>query len=117
MSVVDPIVLSQRIAPGTAEIRLAVPRDLVYFDGHFPGAPVVPGVVQIKWALGLARRLLGIGGVFEGIEALKFQHPLAPGDEVKLELKYADASGKLHFAFSSGEQRFSSGRVLTRAAP
>jgi 3-hydroxymyristoyl/3-hydroxydecanoyl-(acyl carrier protein) dehydratase len=115
MSVVDPIVLRQRVEPDNAEITLAVPHDLEYFDGHFPGAPVVPGVVQIKWALDLARRLLGLGGVFAGIEALKFQHTLGPGAEVTLELKYADGSGKLHFAFRSGEQRFSSGRVRMRA--
>jgi 3-hydroxymyristoyl/3-hydroxydecanoyl-(acyl carrier protein) dehydratase len=117
MKVVDPIVLRQRVEADCAEAVLAVPRDLDFFDGHFPGAPVVPGVVQIKWALALARRLLGIGGVFAGVEALKFQHVLVPGAEATLELRYAAASGTLHFAFRSAQHRFSSGRVLLRATP
>jgi 3-hydroxymyristoyl/3-hydroxydecanoyl-(acyl carrier protein) dehydratase len=114
MSVVDPIVLSERVDGDGAQVEVAVPRDLDYFDGHFPGAPVVPGVVQIKWVLALARRCLGIGGVFAGVEALKFQEALRPGAEVTVELKYAAAAGKLHFSLRSVRQRFSSGRVLLR---
>jgi 3-hydroxymyristoyl/3-hydroxydecanoyl-(acyl carrier protein) dehydratase len=117
MSVVDPIVLREHVDSGKAEIALAVPRDLDYFDGHFPDAPVVPGVVQIKWALALARRCLAVRGAFAGIEALKFQHVLGPGDEATLELEYAPDGGKLRFAFRSDAQRFSSGRVLLRPMP
>jgi 3-hydroxymyristoyl/3-hydroxydecanoyl-(acyl carrier protein) dehydratase len=116
MSVVDPIVRSESVEGDGANIELAVPRDLDYFDGHFPGAPVVPGVVLIKWAIALARRSLGIAGVFGGVEALKFQHALQPGAEVTLELKYVADAGKLHFSFRSGQQRCSSGRVLLRVA-
>ena len=61
MSGVDPIVLRESVEPGRAAIALHVPRDLDYFAGHFPGAPVLPGVVQIQWALELARRYLGVG--------------------------------------------------------
>jgi 3-hydroxymyristoyl/3-hydroxydecanoyl-(acyl carrier protein) dehydratase len=115
MTVVDPIVRSERVDADEAAIELEVPRDLDYFDGHFPGAPVVPGVVLIKWALALARRRLGVAGVFAGVEALKFQHVVRPGAAVTLELKYAEAAGKLHFSFRAGQQRCSSGRVLLRA--
>lgn len=117
MSVVDPIVLGERIEAGSAEIALAVPHDLDYFDGHFPGAPVVPGVVQIKWALAQASRCLGVGGAFAGLEALKFHNVLGPGVEVSLALEYASATRKLHFSFRAGEHRFSSGRVLLRVGP
>jgi 3-hydroxymyristoyl/3-hydroxydecanoyl-(acyl carrier protein) dehydratase len=117
MKVVEPAVLRQRIDREGASIDVAVPRDLDYFDGHFPGAPIVPGVVQIKWALALARRCLSVDGVFAGVEALKFHEVLRPGAEVTLELKYAADAGKLHFSFRSDRQRVSSGRVLLRAGP
>jgi 3-hydroxymyristoyl/3-hydroxydecanoyl-(acyl carrier protein) dehydratase len=117
MTVLDPTGLREHVERESARIEVAVPRDLDYFDGHFPGAPIVPGVVHIKWALALARRCLGLEGTFAGVEALKFHEVLRPGAEVTLELKYAAAAGKLHFSFRSEQQRFSSGRVLLRAAP
>ncbi len=117
MSGVDPIVLWTRVEPGRAQIALEVPRDLDYFDGHFPGAPVLPGVVQIRWALELAHRHLGVGATFAGAEALKFQHVLGPGARTRLELEHAPASGKLRFTFRDDERLHSSGRLVLRAAP
>jgi 3-hydroxyacyl-[acyl-carrier-protein] dehydratase len=114
--VVDPIVLEQRIADDGAELDIVVPEDLHYFKGHFLGAPVVPGVVQIKWAIELARRCLHVGGGFAGMEAVKFQQAMTPGLRVTLALEYASSSRKLRFAFASRDTRYSSGRVLLRTA-
>jgi 3-hydroxymyristoyl/3-hydroxydecanoyl-(acyl carrier protein) dehydratase len=111
--VVDPIVIAQRVRANAAEVDIVVPEDLRYFQGHFPGAPVVPGVVQIKWAIELARRYLAIGEGFAGMEALKFQRAMTPGLSVTLALEHAPG-GKLRFAFASGDVRYSSGRVLLR---
>jgi len=115
--VVDPLVIDRRvIAAGGAEIDLVVPHDLHYFYGHFPGAPVVPGVVQIKWAIELGRELLHAGGNFSGIEALKFQRIMQPGTRATLKLDYSAASGKLRFSFEGDQARYSSGRLLLRGA-
>jgi 3-hydroxymyristoyl/3-hydroxydecanoyl-(acyl carrier protein) dehydratase len=112
MSVTEPIVTSEQGTALAAEIEFVVPADLDYFRGHFPGAPVVPGVVQIKWALELARRTLSVAGEFRGMEALKFQHVMGPGDHVTLTLEWLPAKHKLRFAFASGNARYSSGRLL-----
>jgi 3-hydroxymyristoyl/3-hydroxydecanoyl-(acyl carrier protein) dehydratase len=117
MTVVDPIVLREDVHAADAALDLVVPHDLAYFVGHFPATPVVAGVVQIKWAVELARRYLGVGGTFAGMEALKFQHVMTPGTRVTLTLQYVAARGKLHFAFQSDLARYSSGRLLLRATP
>jgi 3-hydroxymyristoyl/3-hydroxydecanoyl-(acyl carrier protein) dehydratase len=117
MSVFDPIVLRQRVDAAEAQLVLVVPTNLAYFEGHFPAAPVVPGVVQIKWALASARRCLGVTGMVAGVEALKFQQVMGPETEVTLDLKFSAETGKLNFSFHSGERRYGSGRVLLRAAP
>jgi 3-hydroxymyristoyl/3-hydroxydecanoyl-(acyl carrier protein) dehydratase len=112
----EPIVEAARVDGSSAELALVVPTDLEYFDGHFAGAPIVAGVVQIKWAIDLASRYLGTTGQFSGFEALKFQKVLQPEQPVVLTLRWAAADGKLHFSYTSGESRFGSGRILLRAA-
>jgi 3-hydroxymyristoyl/3-hydroxydecanoyl-(acyl carrier protein) dehydratase len=93
-------------------LQLLVPPDLVHFSGHFPRAPVVPGVVQIDWALALAREYLGIDLQFAGIENLKFQRLLRPGDAFAARLRWEPARTRLHFDFRSGTQAVASGRIL-----
>jgi 3-hydroxymyristoyl/3-hydroxydecanoyl-(acyl carrier protein) dehydratase len=110
----EPIVTASRISAPTAALSLVIPPDLEYFDGHFPGAPIVPGVVQIAWALDLASRYLGVRGDCIGMEALKFQHVMVPGLAVELTLRWADADAKLHFSFDGEGTRFGSGRLLVR---
>ena len=116
--VVDPIVVEHRVrGADSAEIELVVPHDLHFVKGHFPGAPVVPGVVQIKWAILLARRYLVIGDGFAAMENVKFQQVMTPQSRVTLTLEYAAAARKLRFSFTSAEVRYSSGRVVLGTAP
>jgi 3-hydroxymyristoyl/3-hydroxydecanoyl-(acyl carrier protein) dehydratase len=110
----EPVVVEERVTPPDAELRLAIPADLEYFRGHFDGAPVVPGVVQLKWAIEAARRLLGADGELVGMEALKFQRVLTPGAVATLTLTWAAAAHKLHFSYQAGDLRFSSGRLVLR---
>jgi 3-hydroxymyristoyl/3-hydroxydecanoyl-(acyl carrier protein) dehydratase len=110
----EPIVVAARVRPPEAELELEIPADLEYFRGHFDGAPVVPGVVQLKWAIAAARRHLNAGGQFAGMEALKFQRVLAPGALATLTLKWVAADHKLYFSYGSATARFSSGRLLFR---
>jgi len=114
---IDPIVVDCRLHASGAAVELVVPDDLRYFQGHFPDMPIVPGVVQIKWAITLARLYLRAGSAFRGMEALKFQQVMRAGARVTLDLEYAEATGKLRFSFASERGRYSSGRLFLRAAP
>ncbi len=94
---------------------LEVPYDLAYFNGHFPTAPVVPGVAQISWAMSLGARDLLPDLRFAGMEALKFQRLLRPGDIALLALKWDATKQKLYFAFTVDGAPCSSGRILHEA--
>ena len=115
--VVDPIVVDHHVRAGSAEIALVVPRDLYFFTGHFPGAPVVPGVVQIKWAIALAQQYLGISHAFAAMEKVKFQRAMTPKSRVTLTLEYVAAAHTLRFSFASPDGPYSSGRLRSSAAP
>jgi acyl-coenzyme A synthetase/AMP-(fatty) acid ligase/3-hydroxymyristoyl/3-hydroxydecanoyl-(acyl carrier protein) dehydratase len=97
-------------------LQLQVPPDLAHFSGHFPKAPVLPGVVQVDWALSLARQHLDLPPRFAGMEVLKFQQLVRPGDLLRLSLKFDPERGKLYFAFTSAGAACSSGRILLEPA-
>ena len=109
-------VLEKIEADGEWSLQLAVPPDLAYFSGHFPTAPVLPGVVQVDWALSLGRQLLDLPPRFIGMEVLKFQQLIRPGDEVQLHLRFDRERGKLYFAYRNDTATCSSGRIVLGAA-
>lgn len=107
-----PEVLEQSTSGGEWSLQLSVPPDLAYFSGHFPKAPVLPGVVQVEWALNLGRQLLKLDGAFAGMEVLKFQQLVRPGDAIQLHLRFDAERGKLYFAYRNDTATCSSGRIL-----
>ena len=65
-----------------------------FFQGHFPEAPVMPGVLQIE-ALAQVGAILALREfedrnskipVFSGIEHTRFRRPVVPGDTLVLEV-------------------------------
>ncbi|KIR13964.1 D-alanine--poly(phosphoribitol) ligase subunit 1 [Pseudomonas fluorescens] len=107
-----PEVLEHVETDGEWSLQLVVPPDLAYFSGHFPTAPVLPGVVQVDWALSLGRQLLDLPPRFVGMEVLKFQQLVRPGDEIQLHLRFDRERGKLYFAYRNDTAACSSGRIV-----
>jgi acyl-CoA synthetase (AMP-forming)/AMP-acid ligase II/3-hydroxymyristoyl/3-hydroxydecanoyl-(acyl carrier protein) dehydratase len=99
-------------APARVLLELTVPADLLYFDGHFTVAPVLPGVVQVDWALHYGRAHFGLDGSFGGINALKFQQMIRPEQPVRLELVHDGAKGSLNFRYFSDAGVHASGRIV-----
>lgn len=98
------------------KLEISVPVDLFYFDGHFPGRPILPGVVQVDWAIAIGRRHFPLPPQFAGINALKFQRVIQPGNVVTLELVHDSEKNSLHFRYLSPLGQHASGRVLFAAA-
>ncbi|RUL72970.1 3-hydroxyacyl-ACP dehydratase FabZ family protein [Dyella choica] len=111
----DPVLLGERPQNDAWTLELLVPPELVYFTGHFPEAPVLPGAVQIAWALALAAQRFGTPARCRVMEALKFQRLVRPGDRMELTLRYDRARNKLHFAYRQGDKAYSSGRLAWSA--
>lgn len=84
---------------GAVSVDVTVPHDLRYFEGHFPGDPIVPGVAQLTAiAEAQARRAFPALGPSAGVKRLKFMEALRPGDTLRLELtpKPGKVAFKLH---------------------
>lgn len=115
------IPLAEHEHDGRWTLTLQLPLELIHFDDHFQAAPVLPGVLQVGWALALAAPRLGTSRHCRELEALKFQRLLRPGDCIELGLRFepdADdaAHGKLHFAYHLDGSHCSSGRMRVERA-
>lgn len=113
----DTLPLDEHHNDGAWTLALRIPLDLIYFPGHFPQAPVLPGAVQVAWALSFASALLGTPPRCHTMEALKFQQLLRPGDRADLTLRHDPIRHKLHFAYRHGDKAYSSGRLAWSATP
>jgi 3-hydroxymyristoyl/3-hydroxydecanoyl-(acyl carrier protein) dehydratase len=111
----DVDLIDEHMHDGMWTLSLRVPLDLIYFPGHFPQAPVLPGAVQIAWALSLASTRLGTPQRCHSMEALKFQQLMRPGDRADLTLRHDATRHKLHFAYRDGDKAYSSGRLAWSA--
>jgi acyl-coenzyme A synthetase/AMP-(fatty) acid ligase len=94
------------------QLRLRVPADLACLPGHFPGAPVVPGVVLIGWAEHFGRSHLNLRAPLRGLENIKFKQPVPPGAELVLELAYEPGRARLSFSVRSPAGEHAAGRLL-----
>ncbi len=99
--------------PDRFRITLAVAADNPWFDGHFPGQPVLPGIVQLHWAVGLARAAWPALGGAPRVDNLKFRQPVLPGARLTLVLERLDMAGQdaVRFTFEGEDGPCSSGRV------
>ena len=89
------------------------------FDGHFPGQPILPGVVLLSAALEAAAAHGGaawLGGPVQ-LSSAKFLAPLPPGAHCEIHLNDSDAAApaprRLRFEIRHGEVIAASG-VLER---
>lgn len=99
-------------ASGKYVVEFIVPHDLFYLEGHFPGKPILPGVVQIGWVIHYFRELFGDPGDFLRLEVLKFQQVIQPGERISLNMMWDATKNKLTFHYAGRDCSHASGRIV-----
>ena len=92
-------------------LLLDITTDLCWFQGHFPGTPVLAGVVQLHWAVSMSLALFEFGEVPVEIKRLKFRSIVTPPRELQLLLTRFGEK-EVQFEFSSEDQIHSLGRLI-----
>lgn len=103
-----PLLLVDRVASLELGERIhavkAVSFNEQYFQGHFPGRPIMPGVLQVE-ALAQAAAILGIESLelsgtgklvyFMGIDGAKFRAPVEPGCLLDLNVEFTQKRSRV----------------------
>lgn len=87
-------------------VPVVIAADHPCFAGHFPGRPIVPGVLLLDLAQRTIEAATGLSLV--GLFATKFLSPVLPGEA--LTLSYETGAGQVRFEWLRGEQAVANGR-------
>jgi 3-hydroxyacyl-[acyl-carrier-protein] dehydratase len=88
-----------------------IPASHPALPGHFPGRPIVPGVVLLQCVLDEADRWLGKKLSVRALPQAKFSTPLLPEQDAELELRLAGK--ELRFSVTRGGQVVTQGLFAT----
>ena len=102
-----PFVMVDRVTERTEDSLVAIKNVTInepYFQGHFPGQPVMPGVLQIE-AMAQAAGLIMLGRVstdeapkvvfFMSADKVKFRKAVTPGDTLEIRAKLTKVRGRI----------------------
>ena len=103
----EPMLLldESSVVDGKAHGTYTVRGDEYFLQGHFPGNPVVPGVILCEMLaqnccvlLADDPALSGATPYYTSLDKVRFKHPVKPGDVVELTSEVTKAKGPFRFA-------------------
>ena len=91
------------LEPGVRAVgRMHLSGDEVFFDGHFPGYPILPGVFTMEAlaqtgavAILSLPEYKGKIGLFGGLDKVRFKEPVRPGDTLELSVEIIKRRGPI----------------------
>lgn len=104
-----PTVLAEHLDSGQRELEILVDADNPWFEGHFPGYAILPGVVQIGWAVHYAAALQDGPSTPLVLEQVKFKRPILPGARLTLRVTRTQDSTQLRYEYCDAQHSYSSG--------
>jgi 3-hydroxymyristoyl/3-hydroxydecanoyl-(acyl carrier protein) dehydratase len=109
---VAPRVLSEKVDGHIANIQLETNPEQVWFDGHFPITPILPGLAQITWAQEIASRVFDVSGLLERLEVVKFFEVVRPGVALNLKLEFQPEKSRVLFHYWTDPADHAKGRIV-----
>ena len=113
----EPVIQNLTHTPDTITADLTFLSESEYFRGHFPGYPILPGVIQLHFALRFIRMFFNTSHTDKyTITKLKFSALILPDSTVKFALTRHDAH-TFSFEYTRDGMRCSAGRITFQDTP
>ena len=97
------------IIDGVAHGKKRITGEEFFLDGHFPGNPIVPGVIQCEILAQSVCVLLqdavagkAVTTLYTGLDKVRFKNPVKPGDLFETECKIVKNKGPFYWAEGKG---------------
>lgn len=100
-----------------ATVSVHVSQNISWFAGHFPEQAVLPGVVQVHWAVALAKIMFKdalADNCFKAVNNLKFKTMIMPEQQVDIVLQYKPEKNWVSVSYQQGNDVFSSATLVFR---
>lgn len=124
----EPMLLldeAELLEDGSSRARFTIPEKPFYCEGHFPGNPIVPGVIlceimaQSCFPL-FMEDLPGKLALYRGLDAVKFRSTVKPGDECEITARLVDHKGNVYVCdaqLSVAGKRAAQARITVALVP
>jgi 3-hydroxymyristoyl/3-hydroxydecanoyl-(acyl carrier protein) dehydratase len=86
--------------------------DSPWYDGHFPGDPVLPGIGQLDMVAELIRHLSGRELVVNGLSRVKFRRRILPGELLVIAAAAGKAENSYSFRITTGKEQLVSSGIM-----
>lgn len=94
------------------QAQFYITEDLPYLKGHFDKKPVLPGVVQVGWALSLAEKAFARSFVFRGLKGMKCTQLVLPPIDIEFKVRFFPDKHYLKFESRTPVGKCASGVIL-----
>jgi len=94
-------------------LEFSVPGTSPYYDGHFPGFPILPAVAQVDLVVRFASEHFGINIGISKINRIKFINIIRPENPLVLFIEIDKGNIVFKISSSGGETVYSSGTMTT----
>jgi 3-hydroxyacyl-[acyl-carrier-protein] dehydratase len=106
----------KRIASNALEAQADVSQDCIWFTGHFPGEPILPGIALVNTVyetIAWDAHDRGEPVQISSLKRIRFTGPVRPGEKFVLNLTHEDVGGErvFHFKVAVNENIVCSGLV------
>ncbi len=101
--------------PGKISACSRIPEGSLWFSGHFPGEPILPGIAQVKIVFDVLNQVSNYNLILENISRIRFKKIVRPNDILNvIAIKHSEKPNLYTFKILLEEEIVCSGNMWVR---